>query len=110
MSMFMKYLRPDGKWQCCAPVQKPHIWKPVRCERIATINDCWCKQHDPVAIAARKERTRKDAHEKWERRVKQMFAGQMFSALSDIATKRRRDVKASDIAKEIIDQIKERIG
>jgi len=56
-----------------------------QCKRAASVNNKWCKQHDPVAVAARETASQAKWDKEWERRKKELDGPQYYAVLKQIA-------------------------
>jgi hypothetical protein len=75
-----------GKDRCQERVYRSGYMASGQCERAATVDGVWCKQHSPEAVTAREQ----DAMIKWEHKNRQRryeVWGQAFhAALARIAS------------------------
>lgn len=78
---------PDYK-RCCEEVRSPDRWghyhqcaKP----RGHGPNEAYCKQHDPVAVAARKKASRERGDREWQKRRVEIYGARFLAALQQIA-------------------------
>lgn len=106
------------KHTCCAEVWRGTEWRPRKeaCGCKASVErDCkwYCKRHDPVALAEKKDEKQKIANAEWAAREKrrrlEQSAPDLLAALKDIEN-RLYYIQAQDfylsMPQDIIDQVK----
>jgi hypothetical protein len=101
---FQKAKDHDGRWMCCASVHRPHIWRAERCARVATVNESWCKQHNPVKIAERQIKSQAAYATKRNEELPRIYGHTLLRALKEIYAG-HNDPRAR--AKEAIDYLEE---
>lgn len=75
----------DDRPRCIAWVYAPRMVRSTQCQRRATVDGKWCRQHSPSTTAAREKERRARGDQKWAEERYRFHGKSFFRVLQEIA-------------------------